>query len=183
MSDTSLFQDLESNRQSLTKASIREALLAETKFHLTWSAGIGVLLLPFTILVLVMLIRDFYIWTLFLAALLAFMEIIFICNTVQYIRDHADLDRGAFCLKTDTLVSGKSIDCSQYTIYFYYFHIKNIFVFESGLRFVRNRMTTTQKDLLGDANVGDVFYLVILDHKPSKPRYIYNTKSFEYKER
>ena len=103
MSNTSLFQDLESNRQSLTKASIREALLAETKFHLTWSAGIGVLLLPFTILVLVMLIRDFYIWTLFLAALLAFMEIIFICNTVQYVRDHADLDRGAFCVKPSSV--------------------------------------------------------------------------------
>jgi hypothetical protein len=183
MPDTSLFQDVESNKQSLTKASIREALLSETKFHLAWSAGVGVLLLPFTVLVLVMLIRDFYIWTLFLAALLASMEIIFICNTVQYIRDHSDLDRGAFFIKTDTLVSGKSVNHSQWISNHYHFHVENIFVFESGLRFVRNRVTPTQKDLLCDANVGDVFYLVILDHKPSKPRYIYNTKSFEYKER
>ena len=183
MPDTSLFQDVESNKQSLTKASIREALLSETKFHLAWSAGVGVLLLPFTVLVLVMLIRDLYIWTLFLAALLASMEIIFICNTVQYIRDHSDLDRGAFFIKTDTLVSEKSVNHSQWISNHYHFHVENIFVFESGLRFVRNRVTPTQKDLLCDASVGDVFYLVILDHKPSKPRYIYNTKSFEYKER
>ena len=36
MSDISLFQDLESKKQVLTKASIREILLSETRYHLIW---------------------------------------------------------------------------------------------------------------------------------------------------
>ena len=80
-------------------------------------------------------------------------------------------------------MSKKSVDHSVRQRGHYYFHVEDTFEFESGLRFVRNRGTPAQKDLTRDACVGDTYYLVILDYKPNKPRYIYNTKSFEYKER
>jgi hypothetical protein len=110
-------------------------------------------------------------------------NICLILASIQYAREYHALYHGKFQIITDVLASKDSINRSQWTVDFYYFHVENIFVFESGLRFVRNRGTPAQKDLTRDACVGDTYYLVILDYKPNKPRYIYNTKSFEYKER
>ncbi len=183
MPNTSLFQDLESNRQPLTKASIRETLLAETKFLLGWNVLIGVIFLILAILLIVVIMHNFYLPALLLAIFLLVMVGYFTYAGIQGIKEYRALNNGAFCVKIDTLASKKSVDHSDPRVSSYHFHMEDIFVFESGLRFVRNRVTPTQKDLTSGASMGDVFYLVLLDHKPGKPRYIYNTKSYEYKER
>ena len=183
MSDTSLFQNLESKKQVLTKASIREVLLSETRYHLIWAACFSILLFPFSVSTIIATICNFSIEVLVFAILLTVTDICLILASIQYAREYHALYHGKFQIITDVLASKDSINRSQWTVNFYHFHVENIFVFESGLRFVRNRMTPTQRDLTQDACVGDTYYLVILDHKPSKPRYIYNTNSFEYKEK
>lgn len=183
MSDTSLFQDLESNRQSLTKASIREALLAETKFLLVWNVFAGLIFLILAIILIVVIMHNFYLPALLVAIFLLVMVGYFTHLGIQGIKEYSALDNGAFCVKTDTLASKKSVDHSDRRVSSYHFHMEDIFVFESGLRFVRNRVTPSQRNLTMGASVGDVYYLVLLDHKPNKPCYIYNTKSYEYKER
>ncbi|MBE6620642.1 MAG: hypothetical protein E7625_04695 [Ruminococcaceae bacterium] len=183
MPDTSLFQDLESNKQTLSKASIREALLAETKFHLGWNVFAGVTFLILAITLIVVIVRNFYLPALLVAIFLLVMVGYFTYAGIQGVKEYSALNNGAFCVKIDTLASKKSVDRSDRRVSSYHFHVEDIFVFESGLRFVRNRVTPMQKDLTSGASVGDVYYLVLLDHKPDKPRYIYNTKSFEYRER
>ena len=183
MSDTSLFQDLESKKQVITKTGIRQDLMAETKFHLGWYLFSGIIFTLFSILLIAAIVRNFYLPALLIAVGFFCMAgyLFYIC--FQSVKEYSALNNGAFCVTTDILMSKKSVDHSVRQRGHYYFHVEDTFEFESGLRFVRNRGTPAQKDLTRDACVGDTYYLVILDYKPNKPRYIYNTKSFEYKER
>jgi hypothetical protein len=179
MRDTPLFQGFDDNKkQALTKASIRASLLAQSKSHMALGAILGVIFSPFAAIAINGLVRNFNIQMLIISTLLGMLIGGYVCLFVVAAREYAALRRDAFTVKEDTLVEIKK----RTKISGKHVHEENLFRFESGLRFSQTLTTSTQPDLACCANRGYVFYLVLLDYKPTKPRYVYNTKYYEYTE-
>lgn len=179
MRDTPLFQGFDDNKkQALTRTSIRAFLLAQSKSHMALGAILGVIFSPFAAITIHTLVRHFNVQMLILSALLGMLIGGYVCLFVVGAREYAALRRDAFTVTQDTLIEIKK----RTKISGKHFREENLFRFESGLRFSQILTTSTQPDLACCANRGDVFYLVLLDYKPTKPRYVYNSKYYEYSE-
>ena len=179
MKDTPLFQGFDDNKKrQLTKESIKAFLLRQAKSHIIVSTIFFVAIAPFAVLTISNSIPHFTVQELFIAILSCLFLGGCIFLFVKAAREYAALRRGAFTVTQDSLVQiTKRTWLSAKHI-----HEENVFRFESGRRFSQTLSSDAQTDLACGASNGDVFYLILLDYKPSKPRYVYNSKYYEYTE-
>lgn len=178
----SIFQEHGDKKRVLTKDIIRDSLFKEAKFYLIQNIFTLFIILVLCIVLVFIAIRNPGVETILFSILFVALMIFISFITVRHGKECVALSRGEFTIRQDRLINIKPHQSTWKTRTDGVYHKEDVFFFESGIKFVHTRITPTQKDLTLSANCGDMFYLVFLDRQPSKPKYIYNSQTFEYRE-
>ncbi len=182
MNQDTVFQDRDEKKRPLTKDIIGASLFKEARFFLIQSLVLLFFIFMIDSILVTAAIRHPGVETILFSVLLTALVIFIVCLTIRNTKEVLAWSRGEFFVKQDRLINVTPHKHTWATRTDGVYHQEDTFFFESGTKFVHTRITSSQKNLTHSAHCGDIFYLVFLNRQPNKPKYIYNSQEFEYRE-
>ena len=182
MSKNTIFQDRDEKKRHLTKDIIGASMFKESRFFLIQSLILLFFSLILSSILIIAAIRHPGVETILLSCLFTALLIFLIYLTIHDTREAIAWSRGEFFVRQDRLINIKPHEHTWKSRTDGVYHQEDVFFFESGTKFVHTRITAAQRNLTHSANCGDIFYLVFLSRQPNKPKYIYNSQEFDYRE-